>query len=138
MTISEQRYQELKDERKEHFADKTKIKLILSLRTHKGTLTKLLALMKGCTASVRALPSQRGAEELEALTDKAEAKIDDIKYGYDVLCALDNAEEEKYRAAVNKAMEEYVETRKAASKACLLYTSPSPRDKRQSRMPSSA
>ena len=26
----------------------------------------------------------------------------------------------------------------AAAKACLLYTSPSPRDKRQSRMPSSA
>ena len=68
MTISEQRYQELKAERKEHSADKTKIKLILSLRTHKGTLTKLLQLMEGCTASVKALPSQRGAEELEALT----------------------------------------------------------------------
>ena len=27
---------------------------------------------------------------------------------------------------------------KAATKSCLLYTSPSPRDKRQSRMPSSA
>ena len=86
MTISEQRYQELKAERKEHFADKTKIKLILSLRTHKGTLTKLLQLMEGCTASVKALPSQRGAEELEVLTDKAEAKMDDIEYGYDVLC----------------------------------------------------
>ena len=117
MTISEQRYQELKAERKEHFADKTKIKLILSLRTHKGTLTKLLQLMEGCTASVKALPSQRGAEELEALTDKAEAKMDDIEYGYHVLCALDNADEEKYRAAVDKAMEEYVKTRKAASEA---------------------
>ena len=103
MTISEQKYQELKAERKEHFADKTKIKLILSLRTHKGTLTKLLQLMEGCTASVKALPSQRGAEELEVLTDKAEAKMDDIEYGYDVLCALDNADEEKYRAAVDKA-----------------------------------
>ena len=73
--------------------------------------------MEGCTASVRALPSQRGAEELEALTDKAEAKMDDIEYGYDVLCALDNSEEEKYRAAVDKATEEYVATRKAASEA---------------------
>ena len=35
-----------------------------------------------------------GAEELEALRDKAEAKMDNIEYGYDVLCALDNAEEE--------------------------------------------
>ena len=43
--------------------------------------------------------------------------MDDIEYGYDILCALDNAEEEKYRAAVNKAMEEYVEARKAASEA---------------------
>ena len=42
MTISEQKYQELKDERVAHFADKTKIKLILSLRTHRGTLTKIL------------------------------------------------------------------------------------------------
>ena len=117
MTISEQKYQELKDERVAHFADKTKIKLILSLRTHRGTLTKILGLMEGCTASVRALPSQRGAEELEALTDKAEAKMDDIEYGYDVLCALDNSEEEKYRAAVDKATEEYVAARKAASEA---------------------
>ena len=30
------------------------------------------------------------------------------------------------------------EFRKAKERACLLYTSPSPRDKRQSRMPSSA
>ena len=52
MTISEQKYQELKDERVAHFADKTKIKLILSLRTHRGTLTKILGLMEGCTASV--------------------------------------------------------------------------------------
>ena len=40
-------------------------------------------------------------------------------------------------AAIAAAKEESV-TREAALAACLLYTSPSPRDKRQSRMPSSA
>ena len=33
---------------------------------------------------------------------------------------------------------DYIERRERESPGCLLYTSPSPRDKRQSRMPSSA
>ena len=41
---------------------------------------------------------------------------------------------------VNESMEELAElaTTAGATIICLLYTSPSPRDKRQSRMPSSA
>ena len=61
MPISEERYAKLKKEREEHFADKTKIKRILSLMAHKGIITKLIALMDGCTHSLEALPSQRGA-----------------------------------------------------------------------------
>ena len=38
----------------------------------------------------------------------------------------------------NFVQTEYVKVADPDAKACLLYTSPSPRDKRQSRMPSSA
>ena len=38
----------------------------------------------------------------------------------------------------NKEKMKHVNKKKTSSNGCLLYTSPSPRDKRQSRMPSSA
>ena len=41
-------------------------------------------------------------------------------------------------ATNNDNLEQEGKKDKASGKACLLYTSPSPRDKRQSRMPSSA
>ena len=41
-------------------------------------------------------------------------------------------------AAVDGEVVSFHSTREEAREACLLYTSPSPRDKRQSRMPSSA
>ena len=41
-------------------------------------------------------------------------------------------------SAVEDEEQVYPEVRKAEATFCLLYTSPSPRDKRQSRMPSSA
>ena len=40
--------------------------------------------------------------------------------------------------AIRRKVDEDMETVVAEGIACLLYTSPSPRDKRQSRMPSSA
>ena len=40
--------------------------------------------------------------------------------------------------AAKRAAEEASRRAEAAARTCLLYTSPSPRDKRQSRMPSSA
>ena len=48
---------------------------------------------------------------------------------FDDLDALENAIDENTRAIFCEAI---------ANPGCLLYTSPSPRDKRQSRMPSSA
>ena len=54
--------------------------------------------------------------------------------------ALD-LEEEGYRVLASKIIVEEVESEDhqiALAEVCLLYTSPSPRDKRQSRMPSSA
>ena len=44
----------------------------------------------------------------------------------------------KKPAAAPKAKAKAPPKKKAATKACLLYTSPSPRDQRGSRMPSSA
>ena len=55
---------------------------------------------------------------------------------------LSQAEDEIRRvaeeAALSRAEVDRLDSRIAALEACLLYTSPSPRDKRQSRMPSSA
>ena len=45
---------------------------------------------------------------------------------------------EKYELPVTFAAELAVPTSEVLSKVCLLYTSPSPRDQRGSRMPSSA
>ena len=39
---------------------------------------------------------------------------------------------------VNQEANEYIKSLQVNQRSCLLYTSPSPRDKRQSRMPSSA
>ena len=48
------------------------------------------------------------------------------------------AEVEKYQAVVDKLEEEESEILEEQEKLCLLYTSPSPRDRTRSRMPSSA
>ena len=85
MTISEERLLTLQREREEAFAGKTKTKLQLSLRTHRGILTKLLTSMEGCSENLEAIPSGRCAEELTDVMDKSEAKVDDIEYGYNVL-----------------------------------------------------
>ena len=45
---------------------------------------------------------------------------------------------DNYLADVAAAAVQFEDVLKEQTKACLLYTSPSPRDKRQSRMPSSA
>ena len=48
-----------------------------------------------------------------------------------------NAIQTKFESMITSALDG-LEVDASALKACLLYTSPSPRDKRQSRMPSSA
>ena len=47
-------------------------------------------------------------------------------------------EVKRYKTAHSNARKQLLKLRKEIPKDCLLYTSPSPRDKRQSRMPSSA
>ena len=49
-----------------------------------------------------------------------------------------HATEEDLLAAITNRVAQLIETDLELLMSCLLYTSPSPRDKRQSRMPSSA
>ena len=52
--------------------------------------------------------------------------------------ALLDAAEDILNDVAPSVMQELAEERERSERGCLLYTSPSPRDKRQSRMPSSA
>ena len=52
--------------------------------------------------------------------------------------AVDRAELHREQAAAKKKRRKQRRAYREGEAACLLYTSPSPRDKRQSRMPSSA
>ena len=61
-------------------------------------------------------------------------KIDEWKHKYEQEVSNSSGFSKKY-AKLEKASTSY---NKDKSQLCLLYTSPSPRDKRQSRMPSSA
>ena len=117
MTISEEKQAYLQREREESFAGKTKTKLQLSLRTHRGQLTKLLGVMEGCTESLEAIPSARCADELEDLKDKSFAKMEDIEYGYNVLMELDPEAEKEYRDLIKNCVDKYVAQTRRAQKA---------------------
>ena len=57
---------------------------------------------------------------------------------WQAFCYVANELDAKARRQFEIRLEQDQITRDAVAQACLLYTSPSPRDKRQSRMPSSA
>ena len=68
------------------------------------------------------------------LTNKYAIKVAQI----DSICGLDKKQKLKLKIASKGATEEALDKFEKQWRDCLLYTSPSPRDKRQSRMPSSA
>ena len=73
--------------------------------------------------------------------DAAKEKVDLEEKLADQKKALEDAETEKEKETAQKAhddLEKQLKDLEDKIRACLLYTSPSPRDKRQSRMPSSA
>ena len=82
----------------------------------------------GCRLVVSDLDSVLKAAE--SSSDAAASVVADLKaQGFDVIdVACDVSDETSVAEAIKTVMAYY----------CLLYTSPSPRDKRQSRMPSSA
>ena len=68
-------------------------------------------------------------------TDNDQVLADMIKVGMDV--ARFNFSHGDYDAQ-SKRLEQLIRVREAQGVPCLLYTSPSPRDRQKSRMPSSA
>ena len=76
-------------------------------------------------------------DELEVL--KASIEIDDPD-SFDIIILDDKMEIRVYSASLRslRSTVDDILACLAAAESCLLYTSPSPRDKRQSRMPSSA
>ena len=102
--------------------------------------------MSECVDLVISLAKQRGREipdeELELLIKnfEAEKKRRSIKSVDDLLLVFDMADKNttEMRLAARQAKREALIKAVRRNNICLLYTSPSPRDKRQSRMPSSA
>ena len=56
----------------------------------------------------------------------------------EMLERIDKGASDKFVVELHKSSNDFFELDQKGDKVCLLYTSPSPRDKRQSRMPSSA
>ena len=77
---------------------------------------------------VGALKENGRGEARVAVTPQSVPKL--IKLGYEVMVET--------RAGILANFPDELYTKAGATIGCLLYTSPSPRDKRQSRMPSSA
>ena len=79
--------------------------------------------------------AQEKAPEKTSIKEKIMDKVDALK-------SKDDKDDEKERLELSNKMHEIWPIRQKIESAldniCLLYTSPSPRDKRQSRMPSSA
>ena len=89
------------------------------------------------SASTPAVVSRRLSKlREEGIILGKEAVIDWQKLGYDIEVSLRITLDKTQ----NRAFEEFLEAARLIPQVidCLLYTSPSPRDKRQSRMPSSA
>ena len=88
-------------------------------------------------------------ESADAQTDAVTATTDAEMHGEDVKAATEMTRDDKDTTAAAAAAdnmpdysagqpEEHDQTTEVETPACLLYTSPSPRDRTRSRMPSSA
>ena len=64
--------------------------------------------------------------------------FEDIVFGYESLDRYLNSSQNYFGAIVGRCVNRIANGKFTLNDTCLLYTSPSPRDKRQSRMPSSA
>ena len=79
-----------------------------------------------CPTCTQELSEEFRSEKLEA----GQSKVDEMNVGYDDLQKANSDEQERF----NK----FTELSTEVNNICLLYTSPSPRDRQKSRMPSSA
>ena len=77
-------------------------------------------------------------ERWKLIEEKAPKYGDDLKTAQKFLDVVDEASNTLIKPAIKYLREKGLPSKDTFTKICLLYTSPSPRDKRQSRMPSSA
>ena len=77
-------------------------------------------------------------QDRDVVLQKIEQELARIPQERSALEGHITAEEANIEAASHALKEKEVERSELDTEICLLYTSPSPRDKRQSRMPSSA
>ena len=82
--------------------------------------------------------TQIWTEDLVNTSRQADTNTTDINKNKKDIESLQGIEPKDYTDEINENTAAIENLRNDVSGACLLYTSPSPRDKRQSRMPSSA
>ena len=113
-------------------------KTMMSRKVERGKLdykstNGVLALKWKDNKAVTMLSNAAGIEPLSSISRYCK----DQKKRIDVACPKVILEYNSHMGGIDKS-DMLVHLYKIPTKACLLYTSPSPRDKRQSRMPSSA
>ena len=84
------------------------------------------------------LPAGISSEEYLNVFDRVVKKLEEFKPEFILISAGFDAHEDDPLAQFNLKTEDYFTITKRVLEACLLYTSPSPRDVEESRMPSSA
>ena len=78
------------------FADKDINATEISLRAHRGVLTKITCYIDTAVNAAKILPTEKGCRELEQLKEKVEWKIEEMEAGYDRLIELDPENEKRY------------------------------------------
>ena len=78
------------------FADKDVSATERSLRAHRGVLTKITCYIDTAVNAAKILPTDKGCQELEALKEKVEWKMEEMEAGYDRLIELDPENEKRY------------------------------------------
>ena len=120
-------------------AEESARKMSLSRKDEAAVLFAQLQAVKENVASLRSLIESRGTgpeyvDSLRNTMDSVENEIYSVRQGHHMAFVALSSEEEQLNRAVASMEAEIVQW----LSSCLLYTSPSPRDQRGSRMPSSA
>ena len=124
------------------FANYTSDRLTRSINAHRGKLTNQGKIVAQLIAISTATPSKRTSQELERFKRDIDDKCNDIEAGYEILLsrATPGSDTEKeIQTAQDAAMAIHANLVRdiiaalaiapAAALPCLLYTSPSPRDR---------
>ena len=134
---------QLRDQRRERFSNMTEVQVLQSVRALKGHFTRYTTEAAALMATLAAAFNAKSLERLEDILDKITKKQNEFEAAHEILGAMENVnhdDHDKMFAGLTKTYTKEVDNihRAIAQCACLLYTSPSPRDLSTSRMPSSA